>query len=65
MPSADVYNRAEFNGKIIFHPETGITTEEQLLCTAAAIAFVIYFLFIFNIILCLFNFPESYNEASD
>lgn len=41
LPYADIYNSGEFNGTIIFHPESGITTEEQLLCTAAAIAFVI------------------------
>ncbi|XP_037035787.1 uncharacterized protein LOC119073979 [Bradysia coprophila] len=29
----------DFTGKIIFHPETGITSYEQLLCTAAGIAF--------------------------
>ncbi|XP_037041180.1 uncharacterized protein LOC119077910 [Bradysia coprophila] len=29
----------EFTGKIVFHPETGITADEQLLCTAAAFAF--------------------------
>lgn len=28
------------SGKIVFNQETGITTEEQLLCSAAAIAFV-------------------------
>ncbi|KAG4074704.1 hypothetical protein HA402_008802 [Bradysia odoriphaga] len=29
----------EFTGKIVFHPETGITADEQLLSTAAAFAF--------------------------
>lgn len=41
MPYANINNSGEFNGTIIFHQETGITTEEKLLCTAAAIAFVI------------------------
>ncbi|KAG4071148.1 hypothetical protein HA402_003280 [Bradysia odoriphaga] len=39
MPNADVYNSEEYDGTIIFHPETGINADEQLLCTAAAIAF--------------------------
>lgn len=30
----------EFSGTIIYHSETGITFQEQLLSTAAAIAFV-------------------------
>lgn len=40
MPNVEVYSPTDFNIKIIFHPHTGITEEEQLLCTAAAIAFV-------------------------
>ncbi|KAJ6645609.1 hypothetical protein Bhyg_00816 [Pseudolycoriella hygida] len=39
MPSLDTYRLQEFNIKMIFHPESGITREEQLLCTAAAIVF--------------------------
>ncbi|XP_037039610.1 uncharacterized protein LOC119076758 [Bradysia coprophila] len=39
MPNADVYNSEEYDGTIIFHRETGINADEQLLCTAAAIAF--------------------------
>lgn len=35
-----VYEAKEFNGTIAFQPETEITVEEQLLCTAAGIAFV-------------------------
>lgn len=42
MPNADIHSSGEINGTIIFHPETEITTEEQLLTTAAAIAFVIF-----------------------
>lgn len=44
MPDVVIYNEREFNIKIIFHPTTGITEEEQVLCTAAAIAFVNSFL---------------------
>lgn len=40
MPDSNIYNSREFNVKIIFHPNTGITEDEQLLCTAAAIAYV-------------------------
>ncbi|KAJ6646196.1 hypothetical protein Bhyg_01407 [Pseudolycoriella hygida] len=39
MPNVEIYNKNEFDVKIIFYPQTGITEEEQLLCTAAAIAF--------------------------
>lgn len=42
MHYTDKYKSGEFSGTIIFHPETGVSTEEQLLCTAAAIAFVIF-----------------------
>lgn len=51
MPYADIYSSEEFDGTIIFHRETGINAEEQLLCTAAAIAFVIHFIaaHIFNL----------------
>lgn len=40
MTGADGSKLGEFNMKIVFHPETGITEEEQLICTAGATAFV-------------------------
>lgn len=46
MINADIYNAEEYDGTIIFHRETEISAEEQLLCTAAAIVFVNIILFI-------------------
>ncbi|XP_037043782.1 uncharacterized protein LOC119079823 [Bradysia coprophila] len=39
IPYGKIFIENEFSGTIIFHPDTGITNIEQLLCTAAAIAF--------------------------
>lgn len=41
MPYGEVKSSENGIGTITFHLETGITAEEKLLCTAAAIVFVI------------------------
>lgn len=51
---------SSFTGKIIFHPDTGITTEEQLLCTAATFAFVCGFSF--TCLCCYLNFARIISE---
>lgn len=67
MPDVEIYNPTEFNVKLIFHPQTGITQEEQLLCTAAAVAFVKdnFSTNKKNLRLIYANFTENQNERID
>lgn len=64
IPIGGGLNEIDFTGKVIFHPETEMTTEEHLLCTAAAIAFVYVIIFcLYKISVIFIVFPESCNES--